>query len=190
MTSHPIDDVGMEHPNKISCPQCGGELEITGANSTNTLMFVDCRGKCKFCFYIPLRIAAESEVSDETLLDLIGQIKTHAQNIIKRNKLLIQNRPVVRQSVIIYVDDRTEDGREALKLLDNVKQRIVTIPINGGIPFAVWGRRKYAGLEEIKLLAVDIRNENQTQEDKAKLSENEVCVPHTPVKIWDEGGHQ
>lgn len=57
--------------------------------------------------------------------------------------------------VVLYVDDRTDLGREALRLLKGAS--IVTIPVDGGLPFAVRGRSRYDGLDEIKLLAAELR---------------------------------
>ena len=60
--------------------------------------------------------------------------------------------------IIVYADDRTALGQEALKLITDAGGLIVTIPMNGGLPFAVRGRARYNGLEEIKLLANELRN--------------------------------
>lgn len=59
--------------------------------------------------------------------------------------------------VVVYADDRTDLGKEALKLFEDASQPIVAIPIAGGLPFAIKGRSRYVGLEEIKTLAEELR---------------------------------
>ena len=59
--------------------------------------------------------------------------------------------------VVVYADDRTDLGREALRLFENTSQSIITIPTAGGLPFAIKGRSRYVGIEEIKTLAADLR---------------------------------
>lgn len=63
------------------------------------------------------------------------------------------------EKLIVYVDDRTDLGRAALHLLAGVSATasIITIPVDGGLPFVVRGRSRYVGLEEIKLLADELQ---------------------------------
>lgn len=64
-------------------------------------------------------------------------------------------KPVPR--VAVYIDDRTDLGKEALRLFEDATESIVTIPMNGGLPFAIRGRSRYVGLDEIKILADELR---------------------------------
>lgn len=58
--------------------------------------------------------------------------------------------------VVIYADERREDGERALDLLLNGPREVVHIPMSGGVPFATYGRRKYVGVTEIEVLAKEI----------------------------------
>lgn len=67
--------------------------------------------------------------------------------------------------VYVYADDRTDLGRSAINLMTSAgihpSMDIVTIPTSGGIPFAVNGRRRYVGVEEIKMLLMELNGESE-----------------------------
>jgi hypothetical protein len=62
-----------------------------------------------------------------------------------------------QEQIVIYADDRTNFGQEALMLFEDSRESIVKIPTAGGLPFAVRGRSRYVGIEEIKMLAEELR---------------------------------
>jgi hypothetical protein len=66
--------------------------------------------------------------------------------------------------IVIYADDRTDLGKEALKLLEDSAQYVVRIPVSGGLPFATKGRSRYDGLEEIKVLAEELRGKGDSDD--------------------------
>lgn len=48
------DNLVFSPPARIPCMRCGGKLEATGFNTQKTLIFLDCRGRCKHCYVIPV----------------------------------------------------------------------------------------------------------------------------------------
>ncbi len=59
-------------------------------------------------------------------------------------------------TLVIYVDERRELGQQALQILEDYQGPLVTIPVDGGIPFVVRGRSRYNGFDEIELLMKDL----------------------------------
>ena len=61
--------------------------------------------------------------------------------------------------VVVYADDRTDLGREAMSLFEgDSSHSVLVIPTAGGLPFAIKGRSRYVGLDEIKALAAELQN--------------------------------
>lgn len=67
--------------------------------------------------------------------------------------------PVVKEAmrVVVYADNRTALGQEALRLLEGSSHVIVRIPTAGGLPFATRGPSRYNGLDEIRTLAAELQ---------------------------------
>lgn len=51
LTEAELDDIGIEPPLRLACPQCDGELQAED-NALGTLVFLTCIGKCHLCWYV------------------------------------------------------------------------------------------------------------------------------------------
>jgi len=60
------------------------------------------------------------------------------------------------ERILLYVDERTDLGKQAVDLLAGSPVSVLTVPISGGIPEATYHKARYVGLSEIRALASDI----------------------------------
>jgi len=57
------------------------------------------------------------------------------------------------ERILLYVDESTEPGKQAIGLFDRSPVPVSTIPVKSTIPEATYDKARYVGLPEIRILA-------------------------------------